>query len=51
MWIHHLKVTLRNIIRHKGYAFLNIFGLAAGMACCFHFKAVLASTEKSRLIR
>jgi putative ABC transport system permease protein len=34
MWIHHLKITLRNIIRHKGYAFLNIFGLAAGMACC-----------------
>lgn len=34
MWIHHLKVTIRNIIRHKGYAFLNIFGLAAGMACC-----------------
>jgi predicted permease len=34
MWIHHLKVTLRNIIRHKGYAFLNIFGLATGMACC-----------------
>jgi len=34
MWIHHLKVTIRNIIRHKGYSFLNIFGLAAGMACC-----------------
>jgi len=34
MWIHHLKVTMRNIIRHKGYAFLNIFGLATGMACC-----------------
>ncbi len=34
MWVHHLKITLRNIIRHKGYAFLNIFGLAAGMACC-----------------
>ena len=23
---------MRNIIRHKGYAFLNIFGLAAGTA-------------------
>ncbi|UCE40877.1 MAG: ABC transporter permease [Candidatus Aminicenantes bacterium] len=34
MWIHHLKIAIRNIIRHKGYAFLNIFGLAAGMACC-----------------
>ena len=34
MWIHHLKATFRNMIRHKGYAFLNIFGLAVGMACC-----------------
>jgi putative ABC transport system permease protein len=34
MWIHHIKVTLRNILRHKGAAFLNIFGLAAGMGCC-----------------
>lgn len=34
MWIHHLKIALRNIFRHKGYAFLNIFGLATGMACC-----------------
>jgi putative ABC transport system permease protein len=34
MWVHHVKVTMRNILRHKGYAFLNIFGLAAGMACC-----------------
>jgi putative ABC transport system permease protein len=34
MWIHHLKFTLRNILRHKSYAFLNIFGLAAGIGCC-----------------
>jgi putative ABC transport system permease protein len=34
MWAHHIKVTLRNILRHKDHASLNIFGLAAGMACC-----------------
>jgi predicted permease len=30
----YMKIAFRNIIRHKGYSFLNIFGLAAGMACC-----------------
>jgi putative ABC transport system permease protein len=28
----YLKVTLRNMVRHKGYAFLNIVGLALGLA-------------------
>ncbi len=28
----YFKVTLRNIVRHKGYAFLNIAGLALGLA-------------------
>jgi ABC-type antimicrobial peptide transport system permease subunit len=31
----YLKIALRNIIRHKGYSFINIAGLAVGMACCF----------------
>jgi len=30
----YLKVALRNIARHKGYSFINITGLAIGMACC-----------------
>lgn len=29
-----IKITLRNIVRHKGYSFINITGLAVGMACC-----------------
>jgi putative ABC transport system permease protein len=28
----YLKVAIRNLIRHKGYSFINIFGLAIGMA-------------------
>jgi putative ABC transport system permease protein len=30
----YLKVVLRNIRRHAGYSFINIAGLAIGMACC-----------------
>ena len=28
------NVTIRNIWKHKGYSFINIVGLAIGMACC-----------------
>ena len=31
----YVKVALRKIRRHKGYSFINISGLAIGMACCF----------------
>ena len=30
----YLKIALRNLRKHKGYAFLNIVGLAVGLACC-----------------
>ncbi len=30
----YLKITLRNLRRSKGYAVINILGLAVGMACC-----------------
>jgi putative ABC transport system permease protein len=29
----YLKVAFRNIIKHKGISFINIFGLAVGMTC------------------
>ncbi|GAJ10385.1 unnamed protein product, partial [marine sediment metagenome] len=29
-----IKIALRNITKHKGYSFINITGLAVGMACC-----------------
>ena len=30
----YLKITLRNILKFKGYSAINILGLAIGMACC-----------------
>jgi ABC-type antimicrobial peptide transport system permease subunit len=34
MFINYLKIAFRNMIKHKGYSFINIFGLAVGMAIC-----------------
>ncbi len=30
----YLKIALRNLLRHKGYSFINIAGLAVGITCC-----------------
>lgn len=30
----YLKITFRNLWRNKGYSFINIFGLAVGLASC-----------------
>ena len=34
MFKNYLKIAVRNIKRHKGYSFINVAGLAVGMACC-----------------
>ncbi len=34
MFKNYLKIALRNIRKHKGYSFINIFGLAVGITCC-----------------
>jgi putative ABC transport system permease protein len=34
MFRNYLKIALRHISRYKGYSFINVFGLAIGMACC-----------------
>jgi len=33
MFKNYVKITLRNIAKYKGYSFINIAGLAIGMAC------------------
>ena len=34
MFRNYLKMTLRNMRRHTIYSFINVIGLAIGMACC-----------------
>ena len=34
MFKNYLKIALRNFLIHKGYTFINIAGLAIGIACC-----------------
>lgn len=34
MFRNYLKIAIRNLKRRKAYAFINIGGLAAGLACC-----------------
>lgn len=34
MFKNYLRIALRNIKKYKTYSFINIFGLAIGMACC-----------------
>ena len=31
---HYLNVAIRNLLRHPAYSFINIAGLAIGMAAC-----------------
>lgn len=34
MYKNYLKIAFRNLLKYKGYSFINIFGLALGMAAC-----------------
>jgi putative ABC transport system permease protein len=46
MFSHNLKITLRNLRRHKGYSFINIFGLAVSFAAVI-FIALFIRNELS----
>jgi len=43
MFRNYLKIAFRNVKRHKGYAFINIAGLAIGMACCILIISFIAT--------
>ena len=35
MLTNYLKIAFRNLRKYRGYAFINVSGLAVGIACCF----------------
>src|SRR5580765_415914 len=37
MITHYFKIAIRNLSKQKGLAFINIFGLAVGLACFILF--------------
>lgn len=34
MYKNYFKIALRNLVKYKGYSFINLFGLALGMSAC-----------------
>ncbi|NIM90606.1 MAG: FtsX-like permease family protein [Candidatus Aminicenantes bacterium] len=34
MFKNYVKIALRNFLKHKGFSFINVFGLAIGVTCC-----------------
>lgn len=34
MFINHIRIALRNLLKHRNYSFINIFGLAVGITAC-----------------
>ncbi|MFC1492919.1 ABC transporter permease [candidate division KSB1 bacterium] len=37
----YLKIALRNLVKHKGYSFINIIGFSVGMACTIFIVAYI----------
>ncbi len=47
MIFNYLKVGIRNILKHKVFSFINVFGLAAAMSVCMLIILMLADQKSS----
>ena len=45
MFSNYLKVALRNLLKHKSFSFINIFGLAAAMSVCMLIMMIIADQK------
>jgi hypothetical protein len=45
MLANYLKVGIRNILKHKAFSFINIFGLAAAMSVCMLIMLTIADQK------
>ncbi|HLI93325.1 MAG TPA: ABC transporter permease, partial [Puia sp.] len=45
MFVNYLKVTFRNLLRHKTFSFINVFGLAVAMAVCMLIMLIIGDQK------
>lgn len=45
MFLHYVKVGIRNILKYKVFSFINVFGLAAAMSVCMLVMLMLADQK------
>jgi len=45
MFLHYLKVGLRNLLKYKVFSFINVFGLAAALSVCMLVMLMLADQK------
>src|ERR1700722_11223755 len=45
MFLHYVKIGLRNILKYKVFSFINVFGLAAALSVCMLIMLMLADQK------
>ena len=45
----YFAIAIRNLRKHKGYALINILGLAIGLACCISILRIALLTDPGQV--